>query len=281
MNRFLGNRGIEEIEIKTMRHLVATILEKYGVNFGDYALSSLKRRILVFANKEGFRSIDTLIAKIERDREFFEEFIANITVSTTEMFRDPAFWRQVRDTVLKRLSSKDQINIWIPGCATGEEIYTLAIVLHEVGLYDRCNVLATDINEKVFETAKAGIYRKRQMEINEHNFSRYEGNGDLTSFYDEKAPDVKMNSELLNNVTFKTFDLAAENTLADKFDLIICRNVLIYFNHTLHENVLELLESSIVKDGFLAIGVMERLVGRTSHNKLIRLSEDDNIFRKI
>lgn len=280
MNQLLGRNVLEEIEIKTMRQLIAVIRDTYAVDLGDYALSSLKRRVLVEANKQGVKSVLSLIDRIENDSDYFDQFISAITVDTTELFRDPAFWRLMREELPKRFSKYESIKIWVAGCSSGQEVYSLSILLHELGLLEKSTILATDLNQVILDKAASGHFDPKTLEALSRNYLRADGTAQLEDYFEVNDKTAVLKDALRSNIQFAQHNLASLKSTGKQFDIILCRNQLIYFNHTLHEKVLLLLHETLAKDGLLAIGSMERLLGHAVNGKLIQLKDDVNLFRK-
>src|ERR1035437_3808521 len=169
----------EEIEIKSIRNIVSTVKDTYNFDFGNYAITSFKRRIERVLSVFNCKNVDELIIKIKEDKMFFESFLKEITVNTTEMFRDPSFWRKLREEVLPVIATHQNIRIWHAACSSGEEVYSMAILLKEMGLLDRAQIIASDINQDVLEVAKKGTYPMRNMEQNQSNYERFGGKGKL------------------------------------------------------------------------------------------------------
>ena len=165
----------KEITINEIKRLISFIKNTYRFDFSSYALSSFKRRLERILALYTLPSIDSLTIKLQQNPEFFEEFLREITVNTTEMFRAPGFWRKLRDDILPVLAGYPSIRIWSSACSSGEEVYSLAIVLKEAGLLHKAKILATDINEKVLRKGMNGIYWNKNVESNENNYLRFEG----------------------------------------------------------------------------------------------------------
>ena len=168
-----------DIELRSMKHLVRVIQETYDVDFSNYARASFNRRIVRVLEKYRIPNADELANRIKADRDFFNEFLREVTVNTTEMFRDPPFWRKLRDEVLTSFSPGKTLRIWHAGCSSGEEVFSLAILLQEAGLLDNARIYATDINDNIIEQARSGRYWSRKMEVNQRNWERLRGDSDF------------------------------------------------------------------------------------------------------
>ncbi|MCC5920962.1 MAG: protein-glutamate O-methyltransferase CheR [Cyclobacteriaceae bacterium] len=272
---------MQEIDIADLRKLSEEVKTIYGYDFTNYAMSSFKRRIKRILDLYKFPSVTVLLKKIKEDRIFFEEFISEITVNVTEMFRDPSFWREVRDNVIPTiLLNHKNISIWHAGCSSGEEVYSMAILLEEMGLRDKAKIIATDLDKSILERAKSGVYSLKNMELNEKNYIRFEGKRSLKDYYKEVNGRAQMDQRLVDNVSFREHDLV-NGMVFNKFDLILCRNVMIYFNQNLQNNVLKKLHESMFKYGYLIIGSKESLIWCEISNKFIVVNNEEKIYKKI
>lgn len=269
----------EDVEIKSIRNLVTAIKDTYNFDFGNYAITSFKRRIERVLSVLNCKNVDELIIKIKEDKRFFDTFLKEITVNTTEMFRDPSFWRKLRENVLPIIGTHQNIRIWHAACSSGEEVYSMAILLKEMDLLGRVQIIATDINQDVLAVAKKGIYPIRNMELNQSNYERFQGKGKLSDYFSEKDGMAHMDTSLIENVNFKPHDLVLGSGFS-KFDLILCRNVLIYFNMQLQDQVVELFSNSLFKNSFLAIGSKETITCSKGIDKYCTFSIEEKIYQK-
>jgi chemotaxis protein methyltransferase CheR len=242
-------------------------------DFSQYSEKSLKRRLFKVLTDNKI-NMSTLISRIKTDNTFVEEVVKEITVNTTELFRDPQVWQALRFSILPRFRSNSIINIWHSGCSTGQEVYSMLILLHELDLFDRAKVYATDINTDVIETAKSGEYKYRfniayldnfdkVIKENPYNYEEY-NDVPYSKYFDiDKTNDViKMKNFLREKPVFKKHDLVLENnTLYVKFDLILCRNVIIYFNYNLQNRVFELYHQNLYDNGCMVLGLHETILG--------------------
>jgi chemotaxis protein methyltransferase CheR len=268
-----------EIDIQDVRHLIGVVKEKYKFDFGEYALSSFKRRIVRVLELHKFDSVAKLIERLSKDHSFFDVFLKEITVNTTEMFRDPSFWKALKENVFPLVADFQTIRIWHAACSTGEEVFSMAIALKEAGLYDKSRIFASDINEDVIAKALSGKYPARNMELNSLNYKKFEGNDNLVNYYKTAGDNVIMDLDLLKNVTFKKFDLVQGEQYL-KFDIIICRNVLIYFNFPLQDKIIDKFSSNLLEGGFLAVGAKETIAFCKSADKYKVFSHEDKIYKK-
>ncbi len=279
----LGKNSIsmQEIHIVDIRKLTETIKTRYGYDFTNYAISSFKRRILRIVELYKFNSVDALNKKISEDPAFFEEFVSEITVNVTEMFRDPSFWRILRDKIIPNiLLNHKKVSIWHAGCSSGEEVYSMAILLKEMGILEDSKIIATDIDDQILERAKSGVYTVKNMELNEKNYVRFRGENELNKYFEVKNGLAYMDKSLVKDVSYRKHDLV-NGIVFNKFDIVLCRNVMIYFNQNLQNEVLKKLHESIFKYGYLAIGSKESLIWCEIANKFIVVNNEEKIYKKI
>jgi chemotaxis protein methyltransferase CheR len=271
----------KDIEIAEIKRLTQVIKEKYEYEFKDYAMSSFKRRIKRVIELYKFKSVEKLIDVLETNTDFFEEFISEITVNVTEMFRDPTFWKVLKEQIIPNiLINHNKINIWHAGCSSGEEVYSMAITLREMGALDKARITATDIDAAIINKAKSGSYPLKNMELNQKNYQRYMGAFGMEKYYRESNNEAIMDKTLLENVTFRRHDLV-QGAVFSKFDLILCRNVMIYFNQSLQNEVLNKLHESLYKYGYLAIGSKESLIWCEIASKFIVVNNEEKVYKKI
>ncbi|WP_296621941.1 protein-glutamate O-methyltransferase CheR [Marivirga sp.] len=271
----------QDIEISDLRRITELVKEQYKYDFTNYAMSSFRRRILRIMELYKFGSADLLIKRLKDDKSFFDEFIAEITVNVTEMFRDPPFWRELRDNVIPNiLLNHNTISIWHAGCSSGEEVFSMAILLKEMGILEKAKIIATDIDKVILEKAKKGHYSMKNMELNEKNYIRFEGKSNFKDYFKEENGKAVMDKSLIQNVSFREHDLV-QGVVFNKFDLILCRNVMIYFNQNLQNEVLKKHHESLFKYGYLVIGSKESLIWCEIANKFIVVNNEEKIYKKI
>jgi chemotaxis protein methyltransferase CheR len=268
-----------EIDIADIRRITEVIRNRYDYDFTNYALSSFRRRVIriLELNRIG---VDALVMKLE-EPSYMEYFLNEITVNVTEMFRDPSFWRALRDDIIPAiLLNHDKIRIWHAGCSSGEEVLSMAILIREMDILSKVSMIATDLDTNILERARTAAYPMKNMDLNEKNYIRFQGKGKLTDYYDEKDGKAVMNPELLENISFRKHDLV-KGTVFNKFDLVLCRNVMIYFNQELQNEVLKKFHESMFKYGYLAIGSKESLIWCEIANKFIVVNNEEKVYRKI
>jgi len=270
---------VEDISLKDIKRVIDTIYLTRGVDFSNYAFSSFKRRIKRFLEMNKIRDVNGFIEKIKDESEFADIFIKEVTVNVTEMFRDPSFWVVLRDKVIPSIKFDHSLKIWHAACSTGEEVYSMAILLKEAGLLNNAEITATDINKHVLKVATKGLYQIRNQEINSKNYEAFGGKGNLSDYYTLGDNTVQFDKQLVSNVDFLCHDLALDSS-PGKFDLIICRNVLIYFNFDLQEKVLQTFVQSLSKDSYLGIGSKESINWCRSARAFEEVSFEEKIYRK-
>lgn len=271
---------IQDVEIVDLKKITELIHSRYGYDFRNYAMSSFKRRILRILDLKGL-TVETLLKRLIDQPSFLDEFLDELTVNVTEMFRDPGFWRIMRDEIIPGiLLNHKSFKIWHAGCSSGEEVYSMAILLREMGISNDVTLYATDLDVNILEKAKSGVYPIKNMELNEKNYIRFEGKKSLKDYYKEENGKAVFDKTLVQNVTFRKHDLVIGEVF-NKFDLILCRNVMIYFNQTLQNEVLKKFHESLFKYGYLAIGSKESLIWCDVANRFIVVNNEEKIYKKI
>jgi chemotaxis protein methyltransferase CheR len=226
-------------------------------------------------------SVDSLLKRLNESPSFINEFLDELTVNVTEMFRDPSFWRIMREEILPAIMlNHKQFKIWHAGCSSGEEVLSMSIMLKEMGVLPDVTVIATDLDVNILEKAKSGTYPIKNMELNEKNYIRFQGTKNFKDYYHEDNGNAVFNKDLLMNVSFRRHDLVTGD-IFNKFDLILCRNVMIYFNQTLQNEVLKKFHESLFKYGYLAIGSKESLIWCDYANRFIVVNNEEKIYKKI
>ncbi|UKN01614.1 protein-glutamate O-methyltransferase CheR [Paracrocinitomix mangrovi] len=270
----------KEISLSQISKLNEAVSNAYGFDFTNYAMSSFKRRVTRYMAVEKIPGVHELIEKVVSNKRFFDHFLTEITVNTTEMFRDPTMWITLRDEVIPSLLYKKQVRVWHVGCSSGEEVYSLVILLEELGVRSKFSVVATDINEEVIEVAKNGLYPARNLDTNHSNYLKSGGNSTFSNYYKTTGDGLKvqMNSDLISNVKFYKHNLIIDKDFG-KFDLILCRNVLIYFDKFLQDKVFQLMLNSLNPLGYLILGSKESMVWSTTYDKYNTISDKSKVFR--
>lgn len=270
------NYIINESEVEKLINLV---YQKYGYDFSDYSYTSFKRRIDRIIYNYKILSFEFLIDKVINDPVFFNTFLEEITVNVTEMFRDPEFYRTLRLVVIPEIKNKSIIRIWHAGCSSGEEVYSMAILLKEAGLLEKSLLYATDINQQVLESAASGMFSIDDMLMCNENYLNSGGVKNLNDYYSVKFGKAVFNDEFKNRIVFSSHNLGIDQSF-NEFNIILCRNVLIYFNRNLQDKVVKLLSNSLSNKGYLALGLKESIDFTTSFDDFEIVSKVQKIWRK-
>ncbi len=273
---------VEDIELAEIKKLATFIKDEFSYDFTNYALSSFKRRIIRIMELYKFTNADQIIQKLTKEPEFSKTLLSEITVNVTEMFRDPSLWRVLRDQIFPNLfQMQNEVKIWHAGCSSGEEVFSMCVLLEENGWLDKVKIFATDIDHVIIKKAKEGKYLlKNTQEVNDKNYVRFEGKGKLSDYYKIDGQNVIMEQNLLRNVTFREHDLVKTGWFS-KFDIILCRNVMIYFNQTLQNEVFKVFHTSLFNYGYLIIGSKETLVWCDIANKFITVNNEEKIYKRV
>ena len=268
---------LEEIEIQL---LLEGVYQYYGFDFRNYALSSLRRRIRNLLRTEDLTSISALQNSVLHDRACLERFLLGLTVNVTAMFRDPSFFVAFRQQVVPLLRTYPFIRIWHAGCSTGQEVYSMAILLQEEGLYHRCRIYATDTNEQVLQQAKRGIYSLELMQDYTHLYLKAGGTRSFSEYYTAAYENAILRASLRENVIFSQHNLAIDRSF-NEFNVILCRNVLIYFDPQLQQRVHRLFHDSLCTFGILGLGRQEslRFTPYEKHYEEVVLTE--KLYRRV
>lgn len=267
---------IETIEIDL---LLEAVFRMYGYDFRSYARASIERRTRQFMSGERCESVSEMIPKVLHDKEFFSRLVRYFSVTVTEMFRDPFVFRAVREKVVPLLKTWPHFKIWHAGCATGEEVYSLAIVLREEGVYDRATIYATDFNDESLDQARNGVYKAGNMKEATQNYQQAGGKASFSEYYHARYDAVAMDTSLKERITFANHNLAVDEAFGE-MHLIFCRNVLIYFNSELQNRALAIFTESLVHGGILCLGTKENLQFKDVNNFYKVLDGEAKIYRK-
>jgi chemotaxis protein methyltransferase CheR len=268
---------LEELEIDL---LLEALQRHYGYDFRNYARASLRRKVRQIAANVGVAHISELIPRLLHQTELFSTVVGSFATPVTEMFRDPPFFKFLREAVVPYLKTWPFVRIWVAGCATGEEVYSLAIILREEGLYDRCTLFATDFVDPVLRKASEGIYPLRRMKVNIANYQAAGGQRTLSDYYHAAYDSVIMDTGLRKNITFANHNLVTDGVFSE-VHLILCRNVMIYFNSALQNRALEIFHDSLLQGGFLALGSKESLHYSGVRDKFQELERKWKVYRRI
>lgn len=273
----MSRNPISEQEVSL---LLNDVLERYGYDFTAYAPASINRRVNHLYQVDRFPSFAEYRYRIITDSTYALRFVEEITVNVTEMFRDPSFYQALRTQVLPVLATYPFIRVWHAGCSTGEEVYSFAILLKEAKLLQKAVIYATDINAGVLEKGRKGMFRLSQMQQYSRNYMEAGGREDFSAYYTANYEYAKFREDLGEKIIFSPHNLVTDGSF-NEFQLIICRNVLIYFNKTLQDRVLTLFSESLEQLGFLALGSKETLNFTSVTRKFKQLENREKIWRKV
>jgi len=277
-----------EINSEVIEIFIDTIKNSSNYDFSDYSRKSLSRRLdkILYDNK---MTIEQLCQKLSNKKEFLEQIIKDVTVNTTEIFRDAKTWQLLKYKYIDRFKEKDELDIWHIGCSTGQEVYSMLILLNEKGLIPKSNIYATDINTDVLDVAKKGVYQFREIDEFIENYDLVMSSNPFNDENHKNVPYekyininrrknlIKIKPIVLNKVNFSKHNLTKDgNVFSKKFDMIFCRNVLIYFNHKLQNNLFEFFHDNLKDDGVLVIGRHEGMLGLVSN----KFTKEESIYIK-
>lgn len=269
-------QGIEEIEVKLLLDAIAL---RYGYDFREYATGALRRCISAAMSGEGVTTISAYQARLLRDPTCMQRLLTNVG-SVTSMFRETDTWRCLREDVFPVLRTYPAVRVWSVGCATGEEVYSLAIALEEEGLYERSSIYATDMNDDALAIARVGSCTVERLRTYEHEYLRAGGRSSLATFFTSTGRIARLKRDLLRNVTWAQHNLVTDASFND-FHLIVCRNVLIYFRPALQQRAHRLFYESLVRSGFLALGQRESLIFAPESSRYRPIGDGISVFRKV
>jgi chemotaxis protein methyltransferase CheR len=268
---------VEELELEL---LLEAIYRRYGFDFREYAPASLKRRIWRRIRLEGLPTITSLQERLLHDPTVMEKLLLDLSVNVTAMFRDPTFYVSFRHKVVPLLRTYPFTRIWVAGCSTGEEVFSLAIMLAEEGLYDRTRIYATDINELVLEQAKSGVFPLDKMQEYTQNYIRAGGDRSFSEYYVARYQGALFSRALLDNVVFAQHNLVSDRAF-NEFNAILCRNVMIYFDRSLQNHVHDLFYESLEMFGVLGLGHKESLRFTPREDRFEELDGQERLYRKV
>lgn len=271
----MTSTNVDDIEIQL---LLDAIYQRYGYDFHLYSPASLRRRIMHRLSSTEFNNISDMIPVMLHDQDFFHHFLQDMSITFTEMFRDPSVYRYIREEVIPYLRTYPYIKIWHAGCATGEEVYSMAILLHEAGLLEKCQIYATDFNDYALSEAKEGIYDVKNFKEYKNNYIESGGQKNFEDYYDSKYNVVKIKNFLSKPVTFSSHNLVCD-TVFGEMHLIVCRNVMIYFRSELQKRVLQLFLDSLSQRGFLCLGTKESIRDQCIASQLVAMSNEHRLYR--
>jgi chemotaxis protein methyltransferase CheR len=272
-----GRDELERIEIDV---LLEAIFRRYGFDFREYAPASLKRRLWRRVHAEGLTTVSGLQERVLHDSACMERLLLDLSINVTAMYRDPTFYAAFRERVVPALRTYPFVRIWNAGCSTGEEAYSLAILLQEEGLYDKTRIYATDINDSVLERARSGIFPLDKMQEYTQNYINAGGKRSFSEYYVANYEGAIFSRSLIENVVFAQHNLVSDRSF-NEFHVIMCRNVMIYFDKPLQDHVHRLFYDSLATFGVLALGHKESIRFSPHEESYETLDADERLYRKI
>jgi len=268
--------GLEDLELELLSE---GIYRQYGFDFRQYAHESFRRRTHNLMELEKVPTVTALLEKILHNQPVMERFLLNMSVSVTSMFRDPQMYLAFREKIVPILGTYPSIRVWHAGCATGEEVYSMAMLLQEESLLEKAKIYATDINEVAIKAAKTGIFPLNSMKEYTSNYMRSGGQNSFSQYYSAKYDNAIFSSRLRSRMVFSKHNLATDSSF-NEFNVIFCRNVMIYFNKALQEHVHELLYKSLCRFGIIVLGASESLLNSPVAKSYNVLDEENGIYQR-
>jgi chemotaxis protein methyltransferase CheR len=268
---------VDEIELAL---LLEGVYRRYGFDFREYAPASLRRRVWRRVHAEGLSTVSALQDKLLHDPACMERLLLDLSINVTAMFRDPNFYVRFREKVVPLLRTYPFTRIWVAGCSTGEEVYSLAILLHEEGVYDRTRIYATDINESVLDRARSGVFPLDKMREYTQNYIKAGGTRAFSEYYLAKYDGAQFQRSLVDNVVFAQHNLVSDRSF-NEFNAIVCRNVMIYFDRSLQDKVHRLFHESLITFGVLALGSKESIKFSRFESSYEELDANERLYKKV
>jgi chemotaxis protein methyltransferase CheR len=268
---------LEELELQL---LLEAVFRRYGFDFREYAPASLRRRVWRRVQAEGAGSISGLLERLLHDPAAMERLLLDLSITVTAMFRDPSFYVAFREKVVPQLHTYPFTRIWVAGCSTGEEVFSLAIVLEEEGLYERTRIYATDINESVLDRARGGVFPLDKMREYTQNYIKGGGKRAFSEYYVAAYDGAQFQRSLMSNVVFAQHNLVSDRSF-NEFNVIICRNVMIYFDRALQDHVHRLFYDSLATFGVLGLGHKESILFSPYNELYEEIDAPEKLYRKV
>jgi chemotaxis protein methyltransferase CheR len=270
----------DDLEDLELQLLLEGVFRRYGFDFREYAPASLRRRVWRRVHTEGLTTVSGLTEKLLHDPATMERLLLDLSINVTAMFRDPTFYVAFRQKIVPILRTYPFTRIWVAGCSTGEEVYSLAILLQEEGAYERTRIYATDLNESVLDRARAGVFPLEKMKEYTHNYIRGGGTRAFSEYYVAAYDGAQFQRSLLENVVFAQHNLVSDSSF-NEFNVVVCRNVMIYFEKKLQDHVHRLFYESLVNFGILALGHKESIRFSPFEESYEELDEVEKLYRKV
>lgn len=267
-----------EIGINELRKLIQTISERFDYDFSNYSSASFKRRIQRFIEIKRLGSVENLVNKIISGEIKKNELFTEISVNVTELFRDPSFWKYLRKVLLEQNFSQN-LKIWQMGSSSGEEVFSLMILLNDLNLLSKAEVISVDFNAGIIEKAQSGLIPGKSMELNTSNFIKTGYKGELTNYFTSEGDNFKLNKDLLSKIKFKEINFV-KDSFSGSVDIILCRNILIYHNPQMQNDILKKIHQSLNMSGLLILGSRETIEWSEIASKYTMLGPEERIFKK-
>jgi chemotaxis protein methyltransferase CheR len=281
MIKTILKRNMRELGIVDTRNIISAIIEKYNYDFSDYALISFKRRLERIIDNYNLKYPDVLVSKLTENDSFFDTFLFQLSVPSTEMFRDPSLWRILRDDLIPNIyrESGSGFKIWLPNSVSGDELFSLAIMLHEMGLLEKVQIIVSSLSETGIETIKSGIFQNYKLEISNDNYIRANGKNELSNYFTStKDNNIKRDVSLIKNVVFFKQNVFLEPA-PQNVKIVMFRNKMIYFNQTLQGRVLKTLYHVMATGSYLVVGTKESLNPYYGSSEFISVSKTESIYK--
>lgn len=279
-DELFGSASEVDVEGIEVAALIESVYRRYGLDFRGYSPSSLRRRIRKHLTEQGYSSVSAMQEAVLRQKKAMARLLQDMTVHATSMFRDPSFFLAFREKVVPRLRTYPFLRIWHAGIATGEELYSMAILLREEGLYERVRLYGTDMSERMLQAARNGIFPLDRAEDYERNYQLAGGKAKLSDYYTAAYDAVRLDRALLNNAVLSQHNLVTDGSFAE-VHVVLCRNVLIYFGARLQERVLGLFHDSLVPFGYLGLGRRETLRQPDTDLRFEGVDEVQRLYRRV
>jgi chemotaxis protein methyltransferase CheR len=276
----VGASSPEDVERIELDCLLEAVFRRYGFDFREYAPASLRRRVNRRLSLEKLPTISALQDRLLRDPEVMQRLLLDLSISVTAMFRDPSFYLAFREKVVPLLRTYPFARIWVAGCSTGEEVYSLAILLDEEQVYDRTRIYATDINDVVLEQARLGVFPLSKMQDYTRNYVEAGGTRSFSDYYVSAYDGAAFDRSLLRNAVLAQHNLVSDRSF-NEFHVILCRNVMIYFERSLQERVFDLFHASLTRFGILALGQKESLRNNPHAADFEEIDPAERLYRKV
>jgi chemotaxis protein methyltransferase CheR len=270
-----------ELGIVDIREIIKQILNNYGYDFSEYALTSFKHRLEKIIIKNNLDSIESLLKKLKSNKDFFDIFLQEISVPSTEMFRDPSLWRWMRDELFCNINDKNlnRFKIWLPNSVSGGELYSLAILLKEINMLDKVQIISSSISDKSIEYIKEGRCELKKVEVSAENYVRFKGEKNFSDYYKLDNYYASRDTSLIKDVEFKKQNINFDNSPMN-IKLILFRNSLIYFNPSLQEKILQIMYNSLSATGYLILGIKEKIKNMNSSSEFEPVNELEGVYKR-